>query len=147
MITSRKITQFFGETEKICSIVSSLNIQFQALKSHHVKISLDFEFLNCQELNQNIFSNSLRVMSSALFAISTIIFIIVWDILMLCQIFLLPQVKRKVIISNKYDIYELPNDFRLDISKKLGNIRKISNLHRIIGWRSVVLSKWRFCQY
>ena len=54
-ITSRKITQFFGETEKICSIVSSLNIQFQALKSHHVKISLDFEFLNCQELNQNYF--------------------------------------------------------------------------------------------
>ena len=29
------------------------------------------------------------------------------------QIFLSPQVKRSVIISNKYGIYELPNNLRL----------------------------------
>ena len=43
-------------------------------------------------------------------------------LLMFCQIFLSPQVKRMVIISNKHDIYELPhhlsNDLRLRI---LGN--------------------------
>ena len=63
---------------------------------------------------------------------STIIFITFWDILMVEQIFLSPQVKRSVIISNKHGIYqlghELPNDLRL-----MGSIRKISKLHRIIG--------------
>ena len=49
---------------------------------------------------------------------STILVIIFWDILMFYQIFLSPQVKRIVIISNKNDIYELPNDLRLRI---LGN--------------------------
>ena len=29
------------------------------------------------------------------------------------KIFVSPQVKRIVIISNKYDLYELPNDLRL----------------------------------
>ena len=63
---------------------------------------------------------------------STIIFITFWDILMVEQIFLSPQVKRSVIISNKHGIYqlahELPNDLRL-----MESIRKISKLHRIIG--------------
>ena len=63
---------------------------------------------------------------------SAIIFIIFWDILMVEQTFLSPQVKRSVIISNKHGIYqlahELPNDLRL-----MGSIRKISKLHRIIG--------------
>ena len=48
--------------------------------------------------------------------------IIFWDLLILYQIFLLPQVQRKIIISNKQGIYELPyelpNDLRLRI---LGN--------------------------
>ena len=63
---------------------------------------------------------------------SAIIFIVFWDILMVEQTFLSPQVKRSVIISNKHGIYqlahELPNDLRL-----MGSIRKISKLHRIIG--------------
>ena len=45
-----------------------------------------------------------------------------WDFLILYQIYLSPHVKRSVIISNKYGIYELPdqlpNDLRLRI---LGN--------------------------
>ena len=47
--------------------------------------------------------------------------IILWDFLMLCQIFLSPQVKRSVIISNKQGVYEFPNDLRLRI---LGNKEK-----------------------
>ena len=49
--------------------------------------------------------------------------VIFWDFLMFDQIFLSPQVKRSVIISNKRGIYELPhklpNDLRL--IKVLGN--------------------------
>ena len=48
--------------------------------------------------------------------------IILWDFLMLYQIFLLPQVKRSAIISNKQGVYEvpqeLPNDLRLRILEK-----------------------------
>ena len=44
--------------------------------------------------------------------------IIFWDFLILYQIFFSPQVKKKVIISNKQGIYELPNDLRLRV---LGN--------------------------
>ena len=51
--------------------------------------------------------------------------IIFWDLLMFYQIFLSPQVKQSVIISNKLGIYELPhelpNDLRLRI---LGNYDK-----------------------
>ena len=46
-------------------------------------------------------------------------FIIFWDFLMAEQIFLSQEVKRSLIISNKYGIYELPhelpNDLRLRI--------------------------------
>ena len=53
------------------------------------------------------------------------------------QFFLSPKVKRSVIISNKYGIYELPqelpNDLRLKDIRKLGNIRKISKFHRIMA--------------
>ena len=49
---------------------------------------------------------------------------------MFYQIFLSPQMKRIVIISDKHGIYELPNDLRL---RKLGNIKKISDRHRIIA--------------
>ena len=61
-------------------------------------------------------------------------FIIFWDFLMFEQIFLLPQVKQSIIISNKLVHtgilpHELPNDLRL---RKLGNIRKIAKLHRIV---------------
>ena len=36
--------------------------------------------------------------------------IIFWERLMFDKIFLSPQVKRSVIISNKHDIYELPHE-------------------------------------
>ena len=57
---------------------------------------------------------------------------------MFYQVFLSPQVKRWIIITYKYGIYELPhklpNDlrFRKDL-KKLGSIRKVSILHRMIA--------------
>ena len=53
---------------------------------------------------------------------------------MFYQIFLSPQVKRWAIINYKHDIYELPhklpNYLRL---RKLGNIRKVSKLQRMIA--------------
>ena len=53
---------------------------------------------------------------------------------MFYQILLSPQKKRCAIISYKYGIYrfpnELPNDVRL---RKLGNIGKVSKLHRTIA--------------
>ena len=55
---------------------------------------------------------------------------------MLDQIFFSPQVKRSVILSNKHGIYELPEDLLNNLRlRKLGHIRKISKLHRIIAER------------
>ena len=69
------------------------------------------------------------------------------DFFMFYQIFLSPQVKRIVIVSNKYGIYELPHELPIDLRlresekdleklenlTKLGNNKKIPNLHRIIA--------------
>ena len=64
------------------------------------------------------------------------------------KIFVLPQGKRIVIISNKHGIYELPHELPNDLRlRKLGNIKKISKLYRTIAWRSVLLPKLKFCQY
>ena len=56
---------------------------------------------------------------------------------MFYQIFLSPQVKRWAIITYKHGIYELPHeltkDLRLNDLGKLGNIRKVSKLHRMIA--------------
>ena len=50
-------------------------------------------------------------------AVATILVIIFWDILRIDKIFVSPQVKRLVIISNKHGTYklphELPNNLRL----------------------------------
>ena len=81
--------------------------------------------------------------------------IIFSDILMFDKIFVSPQVKpivimsnKHVIISKKHGIYELahvlPNNLRF---RTLGNIKKIPKLHRVIAWCSVLLSKLKFCQY
>ena len=59
------------------------------------------------------------------------------------KIFVSPQAKRIVIISNKHGIYELP----YELPNKLGNINKISKLHGIIAWCSVSLPKLKFSQY
>ena len=52
----------------------------------------------------------------------TIMVIIFRDILLFEQIFLSPQVKRSVVISNKHDMYELPHELLNNISLRiLGN--------------------------
>ena len=60
--------------------------------------------------------------------------IIFWEFLLFCETFLSPQVKRHVIISNKYGIksftHELPKNVRL---RKLGNIKEISKRHTAIA--------------
>ena len=56
----------------------------------------------------------------------TILVIIFWDFLMFYQIFLSPQVKQIVIISNKHDMYKLnhklPKDLRLKNYQALSSI-------------------------
>ena len=49
---------------------------------------------------------------------------------MFYQIFLLPQVKQILIISNKHGIYELPHELPNDLRlRKLKSIKKIPNVH------------------
>ena len=53
---------------------------------------------------------------------STILVIIFWDILMFDKIFVSPQVKRIMIISNKHGINELPHEFLNNLRfRTLGN--------------------------
>ena len=48
--------------------------------------------------------------------------------------FLSPQVKRCAIITYKHGMYELPHELPNDLRlRKLGNIRKVSKLHRMIA--------------
>ena len=69
-------------------------------------------------------------------------------LLMFYQIFFSLERKWIVIISNKYCIYELPQELPKNLRlRKLGNISKISNLHRIMAKCPVLLLKWKFCQY
>ena len=42
--------------------------------------------------------------------LATIMEVILWDLLMVYQIFLSPQVKLSAIISNKHGEYELPHE-------------------------------------
>ena len=53
---------------------------------------------------------------------------------MFYKIFLLPKVKRWAIITYKHGIYELPHELPNDL-RKLGNVRKVSKLHRMIAQR------------
>ena len=59
----------------------------------------------------------------------TIMVIIFWHFLIFDQMFLSPQVKQRVITSNKHGInelpHELPNDLRLRI---LGNLKNQENI-------------------
>ena len=51
--------------------------------------------------------------------------IILWDFLMIYQIFLSPQVKQNVISINKQDVYELPHELLNNLRFKiLGNMEK-----------------------
>ena len=70
-----------------------------------------YSFLNSDNLTQPI--------QMQLFTILVIIF---WDILMFDKIYVLPQAKRIVIISNKHGIYELPHELPNDLRlRTLGN--------------------------
>ena len=88
-----------------------------------------------QQLRNTRISSNTRI-----FTINCIIF---WDFLMLFQTLLSPQVKRCAIITYKNGIYELSNDIRL---RKLGNISRISKLHRMIAWRPAPPPNRKFCQ-
>ena len=46
--------------------------------------------------------------------------------------FLSPQMKRSVIISNKHSIYELPNDLRLRILRNYEISRKCQNFIKLL---------------
>ena len=63
---------------------------------------------------------------------STILAIIFWDILMFDQIFVSPQVKQIVTVSNKHGIYELSHELPNDLRLKFGNIMKLSKTYRMI---------------
>ena len=93
----------------------------------------------------NCFLKSIQFIFLIVQTMSTIMVIIFWDFLIFYQIFLSPQMKRSVIISNKHGIYELlyelPNDLRLTI---LGNYGSISKIHRIIAKFLVFLSNENF---
>ena len=49
---------------------------------------------------------------------TTIMDIVFWDFLMFDKIFFSPQEKRRVIISNKHGIYELPHELPKDLRLK-----------------------------
>ena len=52
---------------------------------------------------------------------------------MFYQIFLSPEVKQCAITTYKHGIYELPHEFPNDLRlTKLGNIRKVSKLYRMM---------------
>ena len=61
--------------------------------------------------------------------------------------FVSPQMKRIVIIGNKYGIYELPHELSNDLRLRTLDIKKISKVHGIIAWCSVLVPKLEFCQY
>ena len=61
---------------------------------------------------------------------------------MIYQIFLSQQVKRWAIITYKHGIYELPHELPNDVRhRKLGNIRKVSKLHRMIAKVLLILAE------
>ena len=61
---------------------------------------------------------------------------------MFYQIFLSPQVKRCAIITYEHGIYELPHELPNDLRRrKLGNIREVYKLYRMIVYCPVFLPK------
>ena len=52
---------------------------------------------------------------------------------MFYQIFISPRVNRWAIITDKHDIYPLPKTLKTLDPRKLGNITKVSKLHRMIA--------------
>ena len=76
--------------------------------------------------------------------------IIFWDVLILYQVSFKPQEKRRVIISNKHGIYELPHEFPNNLGLSNLEIRKYKeNLKTSLNYSLVpsVNTKMKFCQY
>ena len=63
---------------------------------------------------------------------------------MFYQFFLSQQEKQCMIITFKHGIYELPHDMPNNL-KKLGNITKFLELHKIVAQCAVSLPKLKFC--
>ena len=97
-------------------------LQFGSKGNFNMKNSMvvfNFSLLNQKYSFRENLVPKIKIVSSGWNLVPTIMFITFWDFLKVEQIFLLPQVKRSIIISNKHGIYklphELPNDFRLRI--------------------------------
>ena len=61
--------------------------------------------------------------------------IILWDFLMIYQIFLSPQVKQTVISINKQGVYELPHELLNNLRFKiLGNMEKSGKSGNMLEW-------------
>ena len=61
--------------------------------------------------------------------------IILWDFLMIYQIFLSPQVKQNVISINKQGVYELPHELLNNLRFKiLGNMEKSGKSGNMLEW-------------
>ena len=66
--------------------------------------------------------------------LQAVIFIIFWDSLMFCQIFLSPQVKQCV-ITYKHGIYKLPHKLPNDLRLKIfGNQEILEKCLNFIEW-------------
>ena len=78
----------------------------------------------------------------------TIMFLIFWDFLMIDQIFISPHMKRAWLVINMvYTSCLMSCRATSEDLRKLGNIRKISELYGFISSCTVVLPIWKFCQY
>ena len=68
---------------------------------------------------------------------ATIIFIIFWDSLMFCQIFLSPQVKRCTIITYKHSLYDLPHELTNNLRlRNLGNEEILQKCLNFTQWKA-----------
>ena len=114
-----------------------LNFYFSTFELQtQIRQKIDIKLLTRQLISTRSWLISLLV--------TTTIFIIFWDFLMFYQMIFSPQVKQYTIITYKHGIYKLPYELPNEI-RKLGNIRKVLKLHRIIVHCSVFQPKWKFC--
>ena len=94
----------------------------------------------CQDIRQyrrtnyhnNCKSDNILNLRAIIFAKPTIITIIFWDSLMFYQVFRSPQVKWCAIITYIQVASRVAKRLKTYDLRKLGNIRKVSKLHRII---------------
>ena len=68
--------------------------------------------------------------------------IIFWDVLMFDQIFLSPQMKRSVIISNKHHIYQLPHEMPNDLRAYSRPVRSLFSCQHITKKKKTLVWCW-----